>query len=85
MVDGPMPSIDPLSGSLLPELEDRFWTRLRDALERILGADGELANQYRLHLESASPYEKLLEPDSKDNYRASRLIAIWMQARVTNA
>ena len=60
MVDGPMPSIDPLSGSLLPELEDRFWTLLRDALERILGADGELANQYRLHLESASSYEKLL-------------------------
>ena len=26
-----------------------------------------------------------LEPDSKDNYRASRLTAIWMQASVTNA
>ncbi|MGB6700515.1 MAG: hypothetical protein WBE80_17915, partial [Methylocella sp.] len=24
-----------------------------------------------------------LEPDSKDNYRASRLTAIWMQASVT--
>ena len=26
-----------------------------------------------------------LEPDSKDNYRASRLTAIWMQANVTKA
>ncbi len=26
-----------------------------------------------------------LEPDSKDNYRASRLTAIWMQASVTKA
>ncbi len=25
------------------------------------------------------------EPDSKDNYRASRLTAIWMQASVTKA
>jgi hypothetical protein len=27
----------------------------------------------------------LLEPDSKDNYRASRLIAIWIEARATKA
>jgi hypothetical protein len=27
----------------------------------------------------------ILEPDSKDNYRASRLTAIWMQASVTKA
>ena len=26
-----------------------------------------------------------LEPDSKGNYRASRLTAIWMQASVTKA
>ncbi len=28
---------------------------------------------------------RVLEPDSKDNYRASRLTAIWMQASVTKA
>jgi hypothetical protein len=28
---------------------------------------------------------KTYEPDSKDNYRASRLTAIWMQASVTKA
>ena len=26
-----------------------------------------------------------LKPDSKDNYRASRLIAIWIEARATKA
>ena len=31
---------------------------------------------------SYMPYS---EPDSKDNYRASRLTAIWMQANVTKA
>ena len=30
-------------------------------------------------------YLMFLEPDSKDNYRASRLTAIWMQANVTKA
>ena len=28
---------------------------------------------------------QVLEPDSKGNYRASRLTAIWMQASVTKA
>jgi hypothetical protein len=33
----------------------------------------------------AAAISRLSEPDSKDNYRASRLTAIWMQASVTKA
>lgn len=60
MVHASMSSIDPQSSSLLPELESRFWTVLRDALEEVLGADGELADQYQHQLESASLHERLL-------------------------
>jgi hypothetical protein len=38
-----------------------------------------------LKAEPTSELAKDLEPDSKDNYRASRLTAIWMQANVTKA
>src|ERR1700730_606091 len=55
-----MSSIDPQNNSLLPELESKFWAILRDALEIVLGADGELADRYRRQLQSASRSERLL-------------------------
>ena len=55
-----MPSIDPADLSLFPEVEDRFWQRLHYALDHALSADGDLARQYQLKLESASSFERLL-------------------------
>src|ERR1700730_11501744 len=40
---------------------------------------------YTSGVRSTSMFKYGLEPDSKDNYRASRLTAIWMQANVTKA
>src|SRR5208283_4487042 len=43
----------------------------------------QFALRHRKEAWSSSYRNSRLEPDSKDNYRASRLIAIWIDARTT--
>ena len=57
------------------DFENRVWT--------VPGTRMKAGREHRVPL--SSPAIALLEPDSKDNYRASRLTAIWMQANVTKA